>query len=429
MLIFYLKEQSFFTISYRELKRLDSVSRSPIYALLGESVDGVAVIRAFAAQKSLLCRLTDMLDIQQHAYFLTCAAQSWLAVRLELIGTLIVTFAALSAVLEHTRSGADGTFAGLAGLSISYALSVTQSLNWSVRMASDMEANMVAVERVEEYSNIQSEGLRSTPVDAKLPQVWPPKGAIEFTEVRLRYRPGLPFVLKGLNLTIPPGSKIGVVGRTGAGKSTLMIALMRIVDVTEGTIKIDGTDISEIGLARLRRTLAVIPQDPVLFSGSVRSNLDPFHEYEDDALLDILDRVGLYARSRTSSTQSLPSLGQICIRTLTDVIAEGGINFSVGQRQLLVIARALLRGAKIVIMDEATAAVDAGTDAAIQKVIRTEFTEATCITVAHRINTILDSDYILVMSDGKAEEFDKPDMLLKKGGLFRDLVRASADNT
>lgn len=194
---------------------MDSVCRSPLYALLSESVDGVAVIRSFDAQPCLVRRLTRMLDVQQHAYFLTCAAQSWLAVRLELIGTLIITFACLSAVLEKTVSGADPTFAGLAGLAISYALSVTQSLNWSVRMASDCEANMVAVERINEYSMLECEGARETPIDAKLPSDWPSHGQIEFVNVHMRYRPGLPLVLKGLNLRIPAGSKVGVVGRTG----------------------------------------------------------------------------------------------------------------------------------------------------------------------------------------------------------------------
>lgn len=202
-------------LTYRELKRLDSVTRSPIYALLGESIDGVACIRAFSAQKSLTDRLKAMLDVQQHAYFLTCTAQSWLAVRLELIGTLVITFATISAVVEHAMFGADEAFAGLAGLAISYALSVTQSLNWSVRMASDLEANMVAVERVQEYSQIHHEGLRNTELDEKLPLNWPMHGEIVFQGAKMRYRPNLPLVLKGLDLHIPAGCKVGVVGRTG----------------------------------------------------------------------------------------------------------------------------------------------------------------------------------------------------------------------
>lgn len=206
-------------ITYRELKRIDSVNRSPIYALLGETVDGVAVIRAFGAQQSLIRRLASMLDLQQHAYFLTCTAQSWLAVRLEVIGTLIITFACLSATIEHIRSGPDETFAGLAGLAISYALSVTQSLNWSVRMASDLEANFVAVERIKEYTELPSEADRHTEIDETSAKGWPAKGEVVFKESKLRYRPELPLVLKGLDIHIPGGSKVGVVGRTGAGTS------------------------------------------------------------------------------------------------------------------------------------------------------------------------------------------------------------------
>jgi len=243
----------------------------------------------------------------------------------------------------------------------------------------------------------------------------------------LRYRPGLPLVLKGLDLDIPAGSKVGVVGRTGAGKSTLMVALLRVVELDEGKVTIDGQDIRMIGLAKLRSNIAVIPQDPVLYSGTVRTNLDPFDDFPNEKLYEVLDRVGLHSRTTSAmSNTSLLSLARARVETLSDEVTEGGSNFSVGQRQLLVIARALLHGSKLVIMDEATAAVDAETDAAIQKVMRDEFEKATVITVAHRINTIMDSDFILVMSDGRAAEFDKPQTLLEKGGLFRDLVEAAA---
>jgi ATP-binding cassette subfamily C (CFTR/MRP) protein 1 len=222
IIAFYIKEQAFFTITYRELKRLDSVNRSPLYALLGETVDGVATIRAFSAERALVNRLTSFLDVQQHAYFLTCSAQSWLAVRLELIGTLIITFACLCAVVEHTAVNGDETKAGLFGLAISFSLSVTQTLNWSVRMASDLEAQMIAVERVKDYCEIESEAARHTDADKSLvvksdttgALAWP-RGEIDFQDVKLRYRPELPLVLKGLDIHIPAGSKVGVVGRTG----------------------------------------------------------------------------------------------------------------------------------------------------------------------------------------------------------------------
>jgi ATP-binding cassette subfamily C (CFTR/MRP) protein 1 len=203
-----------------------------------------------------------------------------------------------------------------------------------------------------------------------------------------------------------------------------MLSLLRIVELESGKIFIDGIDTRTIGLTKLRSKIAVIPQDPVLFSGTIRTNLDPFDEFPDSELKDVLTRVGLFGIQPSTSSSSLSSLSQSHVQSLADIVRDGGTNFSVGQRQLLVIARALLCGAAVVIMDEATAAVDADTDSRIQKVMRSEFADATCITVAHRLNTIMDSDFILVMDDGRAAEFDTPKALLSKGGMFRDLVRA-----
>ncbi|VEU33619.1 unnamed protein product [Pseudo-nitzschia multistriata] len=427
LIFYYAAQQRFFTMTYRELKRLDSVSRSPIYALLGETIDGVATIRAHDGEESLMRRLQKMLDVQQNAYYLLCVAQCWLAIRLELVGTLVITLACLFPVWHHAFYGADPNFAGLAGLAISYALSITQALNWSVRMASDLEASMVSVERVRSYCKVETEASLDVGGDKQLPESWPSGGSIVFDNASLRYRPGLPRVLKGLDIEFPKRSKIGVVGRTGAGKSTLMVSLLRIVELDAGKIFIDGHDTRNIGLTKLRSNIAVIPQDPVLFSGTIRSNLDPFGDFPDDEIFTVLTRVGLFTDIRGStSTQSLSSLGLSQVNSLNDSVKEGGSNFSVGQRQLLVIARALLSGASIVIMDEATAAVDADTDARIQKVMRSEFADATCITIAHRINTIMDSDFILVMDKGQAAEFDTPKNLIAKGGMFRDLVQAAS---
>lgn len=426
--IFYIMQKNFFNKTYREVKRLDSVARSPIYALLGETLDGVSSIRAFNAQEYLMRRIVGMLDAQQNAYFLTFTGQCWLAVRLELVGTVIITFSCLCAVIRHIEIGGSKAFASLAGLAISFALSVTQSLNWSVRMASDLEANMVAVERLEQYCQIPSEAARKTDFDdsPSMDVNWPTNGKIEFRNAELRYRKGLPLVLKGLNLVIPGRSKVGVVGRTGAGKSTLMVALMRIVELAGGSIMIDDVDIKKLGLTHVRSRIAVIPQDPVLFSGTVRINLDPFNECDDLKLYEVLRRVGLYSNPSSMNLleESLATQNMTPIHSLNDPVLEGGQNFSTGQRQLLVIARALLSQASIVIMDEATAAVDADTDSKIQKIMREDFANATCITIAHRLNTIMDSDYILMMHDGRAAEFDKPMALLDKGGMFKDLVDA-----
>ena len=330
-------------------------------------------------------------------------------------------------MLQHGTRGGNETFAGLAGLSISFSLSVTQSLNWAVRMESDFEANMVSVERIEQYCKLPSEAPERCEKDATLPPSWPSNGQVDFIQTKLRYRFGLPLVLKGLDIHIPGRSKVGVVGRTGAGKSTLMVALLRIVELESGRILIDGVDIRSVGLATLRSKIAVIPQDPVLFSGSVRTNLDPFEEYHDAWLYDVLTRVGLYSsKKRSSSNNSLSSLVQNPVQSLNDSFSEGGSNFSVGQRQLLVIARALLNQCNLVIMGEATAVVDPDMDKRIQGVMRTEFVNSTCITVAHRLNTIIESDLILVMDDGRAAEFDSPKALLERGGMFRELVEAAA---
>ena len=304
-------------------------------------------------------------------------------------------------------------------------------------MASDMEGNFVAVERILQFSAMKGEASRLTQLDLTL-ENWPVEGRIEFVNATLRYRPGLPLVLKGLNISIPAKSKVGVVGRTGAGKSTLMVALLRIVELHGGLIKIDGIDIKSLGLKKLRSMIAVIPQDPVLFAGNIRTNLDPFDDYDDARLFEVLERVGLYApMEKDSSRLSLSSLGSNefkaggrtqPIKSLHEEVCAGGSNFSVGQRQLIVIARAMLAETNIVIMDEATASVDADTDARIQRVFRSEFSRATCITVAHRLNTIMDSDFVLVMDDGRAAEFDTPSLLLsKEDGIFKSLVDAWED--
>jgi len=430
IILFYIKQQRYFTNTYRELKRIDSVSRSPLYALLGETLDGILTIRAFNAEPTLMKRLVKSLDLQQNAYYLTTTAQCWLAIRLELIGTFIIFSACTCAVLEHGPQSSSDTFAGLAGLSISFALSVTQSLNWSVRMSSDLEAHMISVERIQQYCRISSEAPHYQPIDNALVN-WPSNGEIIFSSVQLRYRKNLPLILKDINLRFPARSKIGIVGRTGAGKSTIVLSLLRLVELSNGEIEIDGLDISKVGLKRLRSMIAVIPQSPVLFSGTIRTNLDPFNEYSDDRLQEVLQRVGLLGLETRTSSQRLGSAGSInycrlgnsaVIKSIHEKVHEGGSNLSVGQRQLLVIARSMLHGSKIVIMDEATASVDPETDAKIQRLFRTEFQSSTCITVAHRINTIMDSDFIVVMDNGRAVEFGSPTSLIQKRGLFKDLV-------
>ncbi|KAI9916948.1 hypothetical protein PsorP6_016839 [Peronosclerospora sorghi] len=408
LLVGYYISQRYYIKSSREIQRLDSISRSPVFALLSETLDGLPTIRAYRAETQFLIKSEDLIDRNQRAYFLNFAVNCWLALRLEFAGTLIAAFAALTAVLAHSSDPKRGAaFAGLAGVALTYAFSVTQSLNWSVRMLSQLQTQMVSVERIQNYTIMETEAELTSVGQLPPAQEWPSAGAIEFHDVSLRYRPGLPRVLRNLSLSIRPQEKIGVVGRTGAGKSSLVVAIMRLVELDSGTIVIDGVDISTIGLHELRNQISIIPQDPVLFSGTVRSNVDPFDQYTEEQIWTSLRRAHLAH----------------VVTALDSAVDEKGSNFSVGERQLLCIARALLKRSRIILMDEATASIDTETDRKIQRSIREEFRDCTCLTIAHRLNTILDADRILVMEHGTVGEFDTPEALQKKkDGLFKALV-------
>lgn len=274
---------------------------------------------------------------------------SQLAVRLEMVGNLIILFAALFAVFSK-----DNLSPGLVGLSVSYALQVTQTLNWLVRMTSDVETNIVAVERIKEYGETKQEAAWENTTDSNLPKNWPENGEVVFRDFQVRYREGLDLVLRGINFTVQGGEKVGIVGRTGAGKSSLTLALFRIIESAGGQILIDGHDISKLGLHALRSRLTIIPQDPVLFSGTLRINLDPFNTHSDDDIWRALEHAHLKAFVKGLAAG------------VNHEITEGGENLSVGQRQLVCLARALLRKTKVLILDEATAAVDLETDDLIQ---------------------------------------------------------------
>ncbi|CAK4166010.1 unnamed protein product [Aphanomyces euteiches] len=405
----YMSSQRYFIKTSRELQRLDSISRSPVVSLLTETLEGLPTIHAFGAEEAYSARNEVLLDRNQRAYFLNFTANCWLALRLEFAGTIVATAAAVFAAVGHEVHAGEA-FAGLAGVALSYAFDVTQSLNWTVRTLSTIQTQMVSVERINTYTtmdieaDVKAEPLKQLELEnAK----WPAAGALTFAGVDLRYRPGLPLVLKNLSFTIQPREKIGIVGRTGAGKSSLVVALMRLVELDAGQITMDGVDISTIGLHDLRDKISIIPQDPVLFSGTIRSNLDPFDRYDDDALWTAIKRANLHN----------------AVASLDAKVDERGQNFSVGERQLICIARALLKKSKVILMDEATASIDPNTDRLIQESIRESFKDCTCLTIAHRINTILDSDRILVMDKGSAAEFDSPKELLKNPkGIFTNLV-------
>ncbi|XP_059142742.1 multidrug resistance-associated protein 1-like isoform X2 [Physella acuta] len=395
LLVFYYFVQRFYVATSRQLKRLESISRSPIYSHFGETITGAMTIRAYGQEELFVKESQRKVDLNQMSYYPSIVANRWLAIRLEIVGNFIIFFASLFAVI-----GRNDLSPGIVGLSITYAMNVTQTLNWLVRMTCDLETNIVAVERIKEYTETPTEA--PWVIESNRPQPeWPDKGVVEFKDLKLRYREGLDFVLKGINCTIQPGEKVGIIGRTGAGKSSLTIALFRIIEAAEGSISVDGIDISTIGLHDLRSKLTIIPQDPVLFSGTLRMNLDPFETHTDEQIWSALEHAHL--KSFVSGLE----------KGLLFECSEGGENLSVGQRQLVCLARALLRKTQVLILDEATAAVDLETDDLIQATIRSEFEKCTVLTIAHRLNTIMDYTRIMVLDAGRIKEFNDPKVLLQ----------------
>ncbi|KAF9525987.1 multidrug resistance-associated ABC transporter [Crepidotus variabilis] len=405
---FYLRVMRYYLSTSRELKRIDAVTRSPIFAWFSESLVGVSTIRAFEQQSVFIATNQKRVDHNQVCYLPSISVNRWLAVRLEFVGALIIFAVAVLAMFALVTSGVD---AGLVGLVLSYALSTTSSLNWVVRSASEVEQNIVSVERILHQTQVQPEAPLEIS-DQQVPQVWPSTGTVSFENYSTRYRPELDLVLKNLSFKICGSEKIGVCGRTGAGKSSLLLALFRIIEPSSGSIWIDSVDITKIGLHTLRNVLSIVPQSPELFEGSLRENIDPLGVYSDVDIWTALEQAHLRDYVETLSEK------------LDSHVSEGGSSLSAGQRQLLCFARALLRKSKILVLDEATSAVDLDTDRAIQEIIRGEaFRYVTIITIAHRVNTILDSDRILVIDSGSIAEFDSPKTLLSnKNSLFYALV-------
>ncbi|ORY04586.1 metal resistance protein YCF1 [Basidiobolus meristosporus CBS 931.73] len=412
ILVLYIIIQRYYLNTSRELKRLESISRSPTYAHFQETIGGVSSIRAYGQEKRFIRENEFRLDKNLMAYYPSLSLNRWLAVRLEFLGSIIIFTASILAVISVLTNGKID--AGLVGLSITYALNVTQSLNWCIRMSCEIETNIVSMERIKEYSELPSEAPEINEATRPSP-TWPEQGQIEFRDLALRYRAGLDLVLKGISFTVNPHEKIGIVGRTGAGKSSLTLSLFRLVEPASGSIIIDGVDITKIGLYDLRSRLTIIPQDPFLFAGTVRENLDPFGNHED---LEIWNVLGLsHLKDHVSSLEG----------KLNATVLQGGENFSVGQRQLICLARALLRRTSVLILDEATAAIDVETDRLIQETIRREFVHCSVLTIAHRINTVLDSDRVLVLDQGKIVEFDSPKTLLNdSSSKFYGLAKEAA---
>uniref|UniRef100_A0A1B6DBN7 Multidrug resistance-associated protein lethal(2)03659 n=1 Tax=Clastoptera arizonana TaxID=38151 RepID=A0A1B6DBN7_9HEMI len=377
----------------QSLKRLEAITRSPVVSHLNTTLQGLTTIRAFKSENVFQEEFNEHQDLHSCAWFQSIAIRRAFGYCTDvvcLIFVAIVTFSFL--ILDK------GWLGGNVGLVITQTITITSFFQWGMKQSAELESNLTSVERVIEYSKLDKEADVESTHDNKPTESWPDEGRLEFSHVSLNYSPELPYVLKDLNFIIQPKEKIGIVGRTGAGKSSLITALFRLVDI-QGNLTIDGIDIKNIGLHDLRSKISIIPQEPVLFSGSIRMNLDPFEEYTDDVIWNALEEVQLKDIAKDAEGLSWR-------------VTEGGGNFSVGQRQLICLARAIIRNNKILVLDEATANVDHRTDALIQSTIRRKFFDCTVLTIAHRLHTIIDADKILVMENGSVVEFDHPYKLL-----------------
>ncbi|XP_054479604.1 ATP-binding cassette sub-family C member 4-like [Anoplopoma fimbria] len=401
LLFFFLYLRRFYLRTSRDIKRLESTTRSPVFSLLSSSLQGLWTIRALRAEERLKKAFDAHQDLHSEAWFLFLMTSRWFALHLDSICSLLITFSTFGCILLR-----DGLKAGEVGLVLTYVVTLVGNFQWTVRQSAEVENMMTSVERVLEYTELESEAPLET--QKRPPPDWPSKGLVTFDRVSFCYGGDGPLVLKDISATFQPNEKVGIVGRTGAGKSSLVSALFRLAE-PQGKIYIDGVLTSEIGLHDLRQKMSIIPQDPVLFTGSMRKNLDPFNQQNDEDLWKALEEVQL-----KSVVEELPG-------KLETVLAESGSNFSVGQRQLVCLARAILRKNRILVIDEATANVDPRTDELIQETIRDKFRECTVLTIAHRLNTIIDSDRILVLDSGTIQELDRPFTLLqnKEGALYR----------
>uniref|UniRef100_A0A8D0GZU4 ATP binding cassette subfamily C member 8 n=1 Tax=Sphenodon punctatus TaxID=8508 RepID=A0A8D0GZU4_SPHPU len=398
--------QKYFRVASRDLQQLDDSTQLPLLSHFSETVEGLTTIRAFRYEGRFKQKLLDYTDSNNIASLFLTAANRWLEVRMEYIGACVVFIAAVASIT-------DSLAAGLVGLGLTYALMVSNYLNWMVRNLADMEIQLGAVKRINGLIKTEAENYEGLLSPSQIPQNWPDSGEIQIQNLSVRYDSTLKPVLKHVNAHISPGRKIGICGRTGSGKSSFSLAFFRMVDTFEGRIVIDGIDIAKLPLQTLRSRLSIILQDPILFSGTIRFNLDPEKKCTDSMLWEALEIAQL-----KHVVKALPG-------GLDAIVTEGGENFSQGQRQLFCLARAFVRKTSIFIMDEATASIDMATENILQKVVMTAFTDRTVVTIAHRVHTILNADMVIVMKRGAILEYDKPEVLLEQeDSVFASFVQA-----
>lgn len=406
--------------SSREIKRLEAVQRSVVYNNFNEILTGMHTIKAFKEETTFIKKNDLLLNRMNEAYFLSIATQRWLCVHLDVIASLFALIISMLCITEQFDISPQST-----GLLLNYVIQIVGLLSLTVRAMTQVETEMNSVERLHSYAfELPQEAAYEKP-ESRPPPEWPMTGYIQFKDVNLRYRENLPLVLKDLNFGVYPGEKVGICGRTGAGKSSIMTGLYRLTELDSGSITIDGLDISTIGLRDLRSKLLIIPQDPVLFQGTIRRNLDPFNQYPDHLLWDSLRRSGLINEEqleRVKGTELLDNnYGELHKFHLDQNVEDDGSNFSLGEKQLLALARSLVRDLKILILDEATSSVDYETDAKIQDTIIREFDKCTILCIAHRLKTILSYDRILVMDQGRVVEKGTPWTLFKLNGIFKQM--------
>lgn len=391
----------------RETKRIDNLLRPPLLAHIAATIQGLPIIRCYEKQKMFAEKFRCLVDKQLSGFLLFQLSSKWLAFRADTVSWIVITGTTLMVVLQ--RSSASAAVAGLAMVQIFRICGVVSVI---MRWKSELSARLISIERVTDYCKNLTEEAPSLLEDSCPPPEWPSQGYVQFTDVHLRYRPELPLVLHGLTVSIKGGEKVGIIGRTGAGKSSVIGTLLRLSEICQGSIIIDGINISKIGLKNLRSKIAVIPQEPVLFEGTVRWNLDPFQEFHNEEIWEALEKAHLKKKIAKEAEK---------LETLLN--AEGAI-FSLGEKQLFCLARALLRNSKVLLLDEATASVDIETDRLIQKTIRSAFSHCTVLTIAHRLNTISDYDKIMAMDAGRVIEFDSPENLMSRDSLFRTMMKS-----